>query len=187
MQVAGVDEAGRGPLAGPVYAAAVVLPIRHAIAVADSKRLTEARRERLAVEIRSGAVSWAVASATAREIDVLGIHRASLLAMARALAGLDVRPDLALIDGRFTPECDIACRAVVRGDASEAPISAASILAKVARDAYMLALDRRYPHYGFAGHKGYPTAAHRTALGRHGPCPEHRRSFAPVRACEAAP
>jgi len=186
MRVAGVDEAGRGPLAGPVYAAAVMLPVRHTLAVADSKRLSAARREYLAIEIRTHAVSWAVASVTAAEIDELGIHRASLLAMTRALAALEARPDLALIDGRFTPECDIACRAVIRGDASEAPISAASILAKVARDAYMLMLDARYPQYGFARHKGYPTAAHRTALTRHGPCPEHRRSFAPVRACEAA-
>ena len=185
MRVAGVDEAGRGPLAGPVYAAAVVLPVSHAIAVADSKRLSAPRRERLAVEIRSRAASWAVASATAGEIDALGIHHASLLAMARALEALDSVPDLALIDGRFTPRCGISCRAVVRGDASEAPISAASILAKVARDACMLALDARYPQYGFARHKGYPTAAHRAALTRHGPCPEHRRSFAPVRACEA--
>lgn len=185
MRVAGVDEAGRGPLAGPVYAAAVVLPDCHDLVVADSKRLSAARRERLSVEIRARAMSWAVASVTAGEIDRLGIHRASLLAMARALAGLDGVPDLALIDGCFTPECDIACRAVIRGDASEAPISAASILAKVARDAHMCVLDAEYPQYGFARHKGYPTAVHKAALAAHGPCHEHRRSFAPVRACEA--
>ncbi len=186
MWVAGVDEAGRGPLAGPVYAAAVILPARHGLAVADSKCLSAARRERLAVAIHVRAVSWAVARVAAREIDRLGIHHASLLAMARALAGLDRVPDLALIDGRFTPECGVACRAVIRGDASEAPISAASILAKVARDAHMLTLDALYPQYGFARHKGYPTVVHRAALAQYGPCPEHRRSFAPVRACEAA-
>ncbi|MGH8128716.1 MAG: ribonuclease HII [Gammaproteobacteria bacterium] len=186
MRVAGVDEAGRGPLAGPVYAAAVVLPDCHGLAVADSKRLSAVRREHLAVEIRAQALSWAVASVTAGEIDELGIHRASLLAMARALAGLSETPDLALIDGCFTPECDIDCRAVIRGDASEAPISAASILAKVDRDAYMCVLDAEYPQYGFARHKGYPTAAHKAALEAHGPCREHRRSFAPVRDCEAA-
>lgn len=186
MRVAGVDEAGRGPLAGPVYAAAVVLPDHHGLTVADSKRLSAVRRECLAVEIRVRALSWAVASVTAGEIDQLGIHRASLLAMARALAGLDGAPDLALIDGCFTPDCNVPCRAVIRGDASEAPISAASILAKVERDAHMRVLDARYPQYGFARHKGYPTAAHKAALEIHGPCREHRHSFAPVRACEAA-
>lgn len=183
MHVAGVDEAGRGPLAGPVFAAAVVLPDGHGLEVADSKRLSAARRERLALGIKETAVGWAVAHVEAAEIDELGIHEASLLAMSRALSALPLRPDLALVDGRFVPECDIDCRAVVGGDASEAPISAASILAKVARDAVLVELDRRYPQYGFARHKGYPTAAHRTALERHGPCPEHRRSYAPVRAC----
>ncbi len=187
MRVAGVDEAGRGPLAGPVYAAAVVLPLRHRLAVTDSKRLSAPRRERLAVAIRRRALGWAVASVPAAEIDAIGIHEASLLAMARALAELEPRPELALVDGRFAPRCNISCRAIVRGDLSEAVISAASILAKVARDAHMLVLDARYPQYGFARHKGYPTAAHRSALERHGPCPEHRRSFAPVRACEAIP
>ncbi len=183
MHVAGVDEAGRGPLAGPVYAAAVVLPDGHGLAVADSKRLSPTRREGLALEIKKSAVGWAVACVEAAEIDAMGIHKASLLAMARALSAMPVRPDFALIDGRFVPECDIACRAVIGGDDSEAPISAASILAKVARDAVLVELDRVYPQYGFARHKGYPTAAHRAALEHHGPCPEHRRSFAPVRAC----
>ncbi len=183
MHVAGVDEAGRGPLAGPVYAAAVVLPDGHGLEVADSKRLSATRRETLALAIKKAAVGWAVARAEAAEIDVMGIHKASLLAMSRALSALPLRPDLALIDGRFVPESDIDCRAVIGGDASEAPISAASILAKVARDAVLVELDRLYPQYGFARHKGYPTAAHRAALERHGPCPEHRRSFAPVRAC----
>lgn len=182
MHVAGVDEAGRGPLAGPVYAAAVVLPGGHGLEVADSKRLSATRRETLALAIKRTAVAWSVAHVEAAEIDTMGIHKASLLAMSRALSALPLRPDLALIDGRFVPECDVDCRAVIGGDDSEAPISAASILAKVARDAVLVELDRLYPEYGFARHKGYPTAAHRAALERHGPCPEHRRSFAPVRA-----
>lgn len=185
MRVAGVDEAGRGPLAGPVYAAAVILPDSHDLEVADSKRLSATRRERLAAEIRRCAVAWAVARAEAAEIDEIGIHHASLLAMRRALAGLSPRPARAIIDGRFVPECDVPCRAIVGGDGSEAAISAASILAKVDRDACLLQIDRLYPEYGFARHKGYPTAAHRAALLLHGPCPEHRRSFAPVRACGA--
>lgn len=185
MRVAGVDEAGRGPLAGPVYAAAVILPGEHELEVADSKRLSARRRESLADEIRARAVAWSVARIEASEIDVLGIHHASLLAMARALGALSLRPDLALIDGRFVPDCDISCRAIVGGDDSEPAISAASILAKVDRDACLLELDLRYPGYGFARHKGYPTAGHRKALQRLGPCPEHRRSFAPVRECEA--
>ena len=183
MHVAGVDEAGRGPLAGPVYAAAVVLPDGHGLEVADSKRLSAARRERLALAIKQIAVGWSVACVEAAEIDTMGIHKASLLAMSCALSALPLRPDIALVDGRFVPECDIDCRAVIGGDASEAPISAASILAKVARDAVLVELDRLYPEYGFARHKGYPTAAHRAALERHGPCPEHRRSYAPVQAC----
>jgi len=183
MHVAGVDEAGRGPLAGPVYAAAVILPDGHGLAVADSKRLSAKRREQLSLAIRETAVGWAVACVEAVEIDAMGIHKASLLAMSRALSGLPLRPDRALVDGRFVPECDIDCRAVIGGDASEPLISAASILAKVARDAVLVDLDRLYPQYGFARHKGYPTAAHRAALERHGPCPEHRRSYAPVRAC----
>lgn len=183
MHVAGVDEAGRGPLAGPVYAAAVVLPRAHGLKVADSKRLSASRREMLAVAIKETAVGWAVASVEAAEIDALGIHKASLLAMARALAALPLRPDRALIDGRFVPDCGLDCRALVGGDALEPCISAASILAKVARDAILCELDSLYPEYGFARHKGYPTAAHRAALELHGPCPEHRRSFAPVRNC----
>jgi len=182
MLVAGVDEAGRGPLAGPVYAAAVILPDAHRLQLADSKTLSARRRERLVPEIRGCAVAWAVASAGASEIDELGIHAASLLAMHRALTGLTPAAERALIDGRFVPECDVPCEAVVRGDASVPAISAASVLAKVARDTLMQELDTRYPGYGFAQHKGYPTAAHRAALGELGPCLEHRRSFAPVRA-----
>ena len=186
MHVAGVDEAGRGPLAGPVYAAAVVLPAGHGLRLADSKKLSARRRESLDAAIRERAVAWAVANVSAGEIDRIGIHRASLLAMSRALSGLGIVPDLALIDGRFIPVCAVSCRAIVRGDASVPAISAASILAKVARDAHMCALDARYPQYGFVRHKGYPTAAHRAALVAYGPCAEHRRSFAPVRACEVS-
>ncbi|MGH8226077.1 MAG: ribonuclease HII [Gammaproteobacteria bacterium] len=186
MVIAGVDEAGRGPLAGPVVAAAVILPPGHGLALADSKRLSARRREQLAPQIRNCAVAWAVALASAAEIDALNIHRASLLAMARALKELSPPPQAALIDGCFVPEADMPCRAIVRGDATEPAISAASILAKVARDTIMQELDRIYPCYGFSRHKGYPTAAHRAALVANGPCLEHRRSFAPVRALLAA-
>lgn len=179
--VAGVDEAGRGPLAGPVVAAAVVLPPDHGLPVADSKRLSAGRRESLAAAIKAHARAFSVAAADKAEIDTLGIHRATLLAMKRALEALDPAPDRALIDGRFVPAVTIGCRAVVRGDASVPVISAASILAKVARDALMLELDRLYPEYGFARHKGYGTAVHMAALRQYGPCPEHRRTFAPVR------
>lgn len=180
--VAGVDEAGRGPLAGPVVAAAVILPPGHGLVLADSKCLSESRRDRLAPEIRGCAVAWSVALASVAEIDELNIHHASLLAMARALAALVPAPEEALIDGCFVPETAVPCRAVVRGDATEPVISAASILAKVARDAMMRELDRAYPCYGFSRHKGYATAIHLTALAANGPCREHRRSFAPVRA-----
>lgn len=179
--VAGVDEAGRGPLAGPVIAAAVILPPGHGLALADSKCLSARRRERLATQIRSCAVAWAVARASVAEIDALNIHRASLLAMTRALAALSFPADSALIDGRFVPEAPMPCRAIVRGDATEPVISAASILAKVSRDEIMRELDRVYPGYGFSRHKGYPTKAHRAALAERGPCLEHRRTFAPVR------
>jgi len=185
MLVAGVDEAGRGPLAGPVFAAAVILPATHSLRLADSKRLSARRREALAPEIRQCALAWAVAQASASEIDAVGIHHASLLAMRRALTGLSPAAGRALVDGRFVPECGVPCEAVVRGDASVPAISAASVLAKVARDALMEELDVRHPGYGFAQHKGYPTAAHRAALGALGPCVEHRRSFAPVRAALA--
>ncbi len=183
MQVAGVDEAGRGPLAGPVFAAAVVLPDDHGLTLADSKRLSATKRERLVPLIRECAVSCAVASATAGEIDEIGIHQATLLAMARALDALDPPAQSALVDGCFVPRTVTPCTAVVRGDQSVPAISAASILAKVARDALMQELDVNFPGYGFARHKGYPTAEHRVALERLGPCPEHRRSFAPVREC----
>lgn len=180
--ICGVDEAGRGPLAGPVFAAAVILGPGVTIAgLADSKKLTARRREALALHIKSQALAWAVASATVEEIDELNILRASLLAMRRAVEALAVEPQLVLVDGLHCPELRWPVRAVVRGDATEKAISAASILAKVARDALMLELHQRYPQYRFDLHKGYPTAAHLSALHEHGVSAVHRRSFAPVR------
>jgi ribonuclease HII len=184
--VAGVDEAGRGPLAGPVYAAAVILdPARPIAGLADSKTLTAQRREELAAIIREDSRAWAVACASVAEIDSLNILQASLLAMQRAVAGLTVAPHLALVDGNQSPRLACAVRTVVRGDATEPAISAASILAKVSRDSEMLRLDQLYPRYGFARHKGYPTAEHRAALRQLGPSPAHRRSFRPVTECLA--
>ncbi len=181
--MAGVDEAGRGPLAGPVFAAAVMLdPDRPIPGLGDSKRLSVAERERLAGVIRREALAWSVARAEVPEIDRLNILGASLLAMQRALAGLQQRPTLALIDGRHCPPSDLPMRAVVRGDALLAPISASSILAKTERDAAMVRLSRLCPGYGFEQHKGYPTLAHREALDRLGPSLHHRRRFAPVQA-----
>ena len=179
----GVDEAGRGPLAGAVYAAAVILnPALPIAGLADSKKLSAASRTRLAEQIRTSALAWQIASASVEEIDRLNILKASLLAMKRAIEGLSIRPDLALIDGIHCPQVTLATRAIVGGDDSEPCISAASILAKTARDAEMLRLHHIYPCYGFDRHKGYPTALHLTALRQHGPSIIHRRSFAPVRA-----
>lgn len=179
---AGVDEAGRGPLAGPVVAAAVILDAARPIdGLDDSKALSATRREALAVIIRERARAWALGMASVEEIDRLNILQASLLAMQRAVQGLGVAPRLALVDGNRAPRLDCPVQTVVGGDALIPAISAASILAKVERDALMVALDARYPQYGFAGHKGYPTAAHVAALERHGVSPAHRRSFAPVR------
>ncbi|HWS12523.1 MAG TPA: ribonuclease HII [Rhodocyclaceae bacterium] len=180
--ICGVDEAGRGPLAGPVCAAAVILDPDQPIAgLADSKKLGARRREELADLIRGRCAAWSVAWASVEEIDALNILQASLLAMRRAVDGLGLRPELALVDGNRCPALEIPARAIVGGDASEPAISAASILAKVSRDALMLELDRRWPQYGFARHKGYPTAAHVEALRLNGVTPMHRRSFAPVR------
>lgn len=180
--LAGVDEAGRGPLAGPVMAAAVILdPVCPIAGLADSKALSARCRETLAAEIKAKALAWAVAAASVAEIDELNILHASLLAMQRAVAQLPVRPGRVQVDGNRCPTLDCPVEAVVKGDAKVAAISAASILAKVARDAELARLDQAYPQYGFAQHKGYPTAAHLEALRRHGPCPEHRLSFAPVR------
>ena len=186
---AGVDEAGRGPLAGPVVAAAVILdPARPIAGLADSKALTARRREVLAMQIRTVGLAWALGWADAAEIDALNILQATLLAMRRAVAALGVPPAHVIVDGNRCPDLrglpfDCTAEAVVRGDALVASVSAASILAKVARDAHMADLDLRYPGYGFAGHKGYPTAVHLAALGALGPSPVHRRSFAPVQSC----
>ncbi|HHM05260.1 MAG TPA: ribonuclease HII [Gammaproteobacteria bacterium] len=180
--LAGVDEAGRGPLAGAVVAAAVILDPRHPVeGLADSKRLSAVRREALAGEIKARAVAWAVAEASAAEIDRHNILRASLLAMARAVRALSVPPRRVVVDGSQIPELDCPVTAVVKADQTVPAVSAASILAKVARDAAMRVLDVDYPGYGFAQNKGYPTRAHLEALARLGPTPWHRRSFAPVK------
>lgn len=185
--VCGVDEAGRGPLAGPVYAAAVILDPANAIAgLRDSKQLSEARRDALSREIRSAALAWAVASASVGEIDRLNILQASLLAMKRAVEALVPAPALARVDGNRAPRLRCAVQTIVGGDALDPAISAASILAKTARDAALRDLHRSWPQYGFDAHKGYPTAAHLAALRIHGACPEHRTSFAPVRAALGA-
>lgn len=181
MLICGVDEAGRGPLAGAVFAAAVILDPNNPIqGLADSKKLSAQRREQLEVIIKERALAWAIAYANAEEIDRLNILQATLLAMQRAVAGLTIRPARTLVDGNRCPRLDMETQAIVKGDATVAEISAASILAKTARDAEMRLLHERFPHYGFAQHKGYPTPAHLAALQRYGACPEHRRSFAPV-------
>ncbi|WP_297921117.1 ribonuclease HII [Metallibacterium sp.] len=184
-RIAGVDEAGRGPLAGPVLVAAVILdPARPIVGLADSKTLSATRREALFENIRERALAYCIESVEAAEIDRLNILQATLTGMARALCGLLPLPELALIDGNRLPTV-LPCpaRAMVRGDALEPAISAASILAKVSRDRRMLALDIEFPGYGFAAHKGYPVPAHLAALRQLGPCREHRRSFAPVARC----
>jgi ribonuclease HII len=180
--ICGVDEAGRGPLAGPVYAAAVILdPARPIVGLADSKKLSARKREHLALEIRTKACAWAIAEATVEEVDRLNILQATLLAMKRAVASLAVLPFEVLIDGNRCPELDIPARAIVGGDATVPEISAASILAKTARDAEMLKLHEQFPQYGFDRHFGYGTAFHLAALRQHGPSICHRRTFAPVR------
>ena len=179
--VCGIDEAGRGPLAGPVVAAAVILdPARPIAGLNDSKKLSEKRREVLAGEIREKALAWAVAEASVEEIDQLNILHATFLAMQRAVAALSVAPERAMVDGNRCPKLPIPVEAVVKGDGKIASIAAASILAKTVRDAGMLALHAVYPQYGFDRHMGYPTAAHFAALEAHGASPVHRRSFAPV-------
>lgn len=181
--ICGVDEAGRGPLAGPVYAAAVILdPTRPIEGLADSKKLSERKRERLAVEIRERALAFGIASASVEEIDDINILQATLLAMRRAVELLSVTPSEALIDGNRCPSLTIPARAIIGGDATEPAISAASILAKTARDAEMRRIHEAYPQYALDRHKGYDTAAHRAALTLHGPAAFHRKSFAPVRA-----
>ena len=187
--VAGVDEAGRGPLAGPVVAAAVILDERQPIAgLADSKKLTALRRERLFDEIRAKALCCSVAEASVEEIDRLNILQATLLAMRRAVQGLRLKPALVLVDGNRLPVLDVPAQAIVKGDALVPAISAASILAKVHRDRWCAEVHAQYPQYGFDAHKGYGTAAHLQALRAHGASPLHRRSFAPVaQQLEAAP
>ncbi len=183
--VCGVDEAGRGPLAGPVYAAAVILDPEHPIeGLRDSKKLSAKRRDQLEIAIQERSLSWCVASASAREIDEINILQASLLAMRRAVEGLKIQPSMALVDGNQPPALSCAVQTIVKGDSLEPAISAASILAKCARDRKMLELDELYPLYAFKKHQGYPTAAHFQLLRQHGPCVEHRRSFAPVRLAE---
>ena len=183
---AGVDEAGRGPLAGPVVAAAVILDdLRPIAGLADSKKLTAARREKLFDEIRAKALCCSIAEASVEEIDRLNILQATLLAMRRAVEGLRLKPVKVMVDGNQLPRLDVLAEAVVKGDALIPAISAASILAKVHRDRWCAQVDKHYPDYGFAAHKGYGTAAHLAALRAYGPCPEHRQSFAPVREAQA--
>ncbi len=179
MTIAGVDEAGRGCLAGPVYAAAVVLGHAPPAGLNDSKKLSAARRDQLFAHIQTEAVDWAIASASAQEVDQLNILQASLLAMQRAVGSLRTPPIEAWVDGNRAPRLACQVRTIVGGDALEPAIMAASILAKVARDRHLLELDRQYPGYGFARHKAYGTAEHLAALRQLGPCREHRMSFAP--------
>jgi ribonuclease HII len=180
--IAGVDEAGRGPLAGAVIAAAVILDPAYPIeGVTDSKKLTAKKRDRLELEIKAHAIAWAIGRAEVEEIDEINILQASLLAMSRAVAGLSVKPAHVQVDGNQCPSIDCSVEAIVKGDALIPAIGAASILAKVARDRELILLDEQFPEYGFAKHKGYPTKAHFAALEEHGVSPVHRRSFGPVR------
>lgn len=180
--LAGVDEVGRGPLAGPVVAAAVILdPDSVPEGLCDSKALSAARREALFTAIANSALAVGIGSATAREIDAINIRQATLLAMRRAVNALSLLPGCVLVDGNDPPQLACSCEAIIKGDAHIASIAAASIVAKVTRDAMMARLALRFPAYGFASHVGYGTAVHRAALMEHGPCPEHRYSFAPVK------
>lgn len=186
QRLCGIDEAGRGPLAGAVYAAAVILnPARPIAGLADSKKLSEAKRDALAIEIKAHALAWGIASVSAQEIDEINILQASLLAMQRAYQAMvdqfGVHATLIQVDGNRTPKFELPCEAIVKGDSKVAEISAASILAKTARDASLLVLDAQYPQYGFAQHKGYPTALHLERLAQYGITPEHRRSYGPVK------
>lgn len=180
--IAGVDEVGRGPLCGPVVTAAVILdPTKPIIGLNDSKKLSEKKRESLFEEIKEKALAWSIARAEVAEVDELNILHATMLAMKRAVEGLQITPKLALIDGNRCPQLNIPCSPVIKGDATVPAIAAASILAKVTRDREMVELDKKYPGYGIAGHKGYPTAIHLAALKQLGPTIIHRYSFAPVR------
>jgi ribonuclease HII len=180
--IAGVDEVGRGPLAGPVVTAAVILDPNNPIAgLADSKALSEQKRERLFDEIKEKALAWAIGRCEVEEIDALNILQATMTAMQRAVAGLSPQPEHALIDGNRCPKLPCSCEFIIKGDSKVAAISAASIIAKVTRDREMVELDRQYPGYGLAGHKGYPTKSHIAALQELGVTPIHRRTFGPVR------
>jgi ribonuclease HII len=184
--LAGVDEAGRGPLVGNVVAAAVILdPDNPVDGLNDSKKLSARRREQLADQVRENAIAWSVVSVGSEQIDRINILQATMLAMQQAVEQLSVPPQHVFIDGNRCPRINLPATAIVKGDARVAEISAASILAKVERDAQMLALHETYPQYGFDRHKGYPTASHLAALAEHGPCPEHRTSYKPVRECLA--
>ena len=184
MWIAGVDEAGRGPLAGPVVAAAVILRTRQRMQyLDDSKKLSASRREKLYEEIQQKSVAIGIGQASRHEIDELNILQATMLAMKRAIEDLSIIPDQVLCDGNRCPEVDVPVSSIVGGDSKVACISAASIIAKVTRDRIMVDLHSRYPEYGFDAHKGYPTMTHRLALRKYGPMTEHRRSFAPVRDC----
>jgi len=181
--VAGVDEVGCGCWAGPVFAAAVILPLDSGIGlIRDSKTLSASQRERLTLKIKAVAADWAIGSASAAEIDELNIRRAAALAMRRALDSLKIMPQFVLVDAFTIPNLAVAQKNIIHGDAKVKSIAAASIIAKTARDARLLELDAAYPGYGFAEHKGYGTKAHQDALARLGPCPEHRKSYAPVKA-----
>ena len=190
MLICGVDEAGRGPLAGSVYAAAVILDVNNPIiGLTDSKKLSEKKRDFLSAEIKTKALAWGIASCTCQEIDEINILQASLLAMKRAIEAMQAQfgailasqSILVQVDGNKCPKISLPCEAIVKGDSKVQAISAASILAKVARDAELYELDKLYPQYGFAKHKGYPTPAHLLALQAHGICPQHRLSYAPVK------
>ena len=186
MLICGVDEAGRGPLAGSVYAAAVILDVNNPIVgLSDSKKLSEKKRDFLSSEIKAKALAWGIASCTCQEIDKINILQASLLAMKRAIEAMQVQfnviPDLVQVDGNKCPKIRLPCEAIVKGDSKVQAISAASILAKVARDAELYELDKVYPQYGFAQHKGYPTALHLEMLSMHGVTSVHRVSYEPVK------
>lgn len=188
LLICGVDEAGRGPLAGAVYAAAVILnPDRPILGLADSKKLSARKRDLLSIEIKQHALAWAIASSSVEEIDSINILQASLLAMKRAIESLqqqfNITPDLVQVDGNKCPKINLPCEAIVQGDSKVQAISAASILAKVARDTELYELDKQYPQYGFAKHKGYPTALHLKMLALHGVSTIHRLSYAPVKKC----
>ena len=182
MIIAGVDEAGRGPLAGPVVSAAVILdPNYKLVGLNDSKKLSVIKRKTLSDEIKTHSKAWSIGIATVEEIDDLNILGATLLSMKRAIKDLSGVPEKVIVDGQFTPEIDVPCEAIIQGDATEESIMAASIIAKVERDMIMVELDKKYPHYGFSKHKGYPTKLHLQTLKKFGPCNDHRQTFKPVK------